>query len=365
MKLKTKTKNCQLIVRAKVSFGETINETELDIFSRGYLRGFLKPKMIKKNMIEYVGPVGISLFERLKRPVVKRDFLFILEQIVVAVQRLQENGRNLSYLVTDLHHVYINEVTKELQFMYLPADCLGDQMRLEQLVESIVYSIQPAEEQDQDYVSRFLLFFRCMIPFDINQIEAFVMQEDRNIVNILKKQMVGQSGFMTSKQQHYYEHYDKKQQEESSMEDEDNTALLDDDEATGLLCEDVAECGEDEETGLLSDWEEGTALLEDSAVNVRYGTLCRVSTNEMISVNQPVFRLGKDPSCAHYPITNNSTVSRNHADIITRGSQYFVMDLNSKNHTYVNNEMISPQNEVAIQDGDHLRLANEEFIFYL
>jgi len=94
-----------------------------------------------------------------------------------------------------------------------------------------------------------------MTSLDFNQIEAFVMQEDRSIVNILKKQMVGQSGFMTSKQQHYYEHYEQKRQEESGIEDEDNTSLLDDDEATGLLCEAPAECGEDEETGLLSDWE--------------------------------------------------------------------------------------------------------------
>jgi len=96
--MRLKAKNYQLIVKAKLSSGEDVNETELDIFSRGYLRGFLKPKMIKKNMIEYVGPVGVSLFERLKRPVTKRDFLFILEQIVVAVQRLHQSRIRITYL---------------------------------------------------------------------------------------------------------------------------------------------------------------------------------------------------------------------------------------------------------------------------
>ena len=83
MKFKIKAKDCQLIVKAKASFGETIDEKELDRFSRVYLRGFHKPKLAKKNLIEYTGPVGISLYERLKKPVSKRDFLFILEQIVV------------------------------------------------------------------------------------------------------------------------------------------------------------------------------------------------------------------------------------------------------------------------------------------
>lgn len=120
MKFKAKAKDCQLLVKAKTSIGESIDEKELDRFSRVYLRGFLKPKMVKRNLIEYTGPVGISLYERLKKPTNKREFLFILEQIVVAVQKLQANGMGLNNLVIDLQHVYINEVTKETQFIYIP-----------------------------------------------------------------------------------------------------------------------------------------------------------------------------------------------------------------------------------------------------
>lgn len=78
MKFKAKAKDCQLLVKAKTSIGESIDEKELDRFSRVYLRGFLKPKMVKRNLIEYTGPVGISLYERLKKPTTKREFLFIL-----------------------------------------------------------------------------------------------------------------------------------------------------------------------------------------------------------------------------------------------------------------------------------------------
>lgn len=48
MKFKTKAKDFQLLVKVKTSFGETIDEAELDRFSRIYLRGFLKPKLVKK-----------------------------------------------------------------------------------------------------------------------------------------------------------------------------------------------------------------------------------------------------------------------------------------------------------------------------
>lgn len=214
MKFKAKAKECQLIVKAKSSFGEVIDEKELDRFSRIYLRGFLKPKMIKKNQVEYTGPVGISLYERLKRPISKRDFLFVLEQIVVAVQKAYANNMPLNNLVMNLQYVFINEVTKEIQFMYMPTVKGIANMNLTEFIEAVVYSAKPAEDKDNDFVSRFIYFFRAMKPFDMNKIEAFVAKEDRSVVNTIKKQNAGHSGFMTNKQQHYYEHYDNFNAEE-------------------------------------------------------------------------------------------------------------------------------------------------------
>ena len=68
-------------------------------------------------------------------------------------------------------------------------------------------------------------------------------------------------------------------------------------------------------------------------------------------------------AAGYYFVTNNIAVSRSHADIITRGTLYFVMDLNSKNHTYINNQEIPIHCEVEIHDGDRLKLGNEEFVF--
>ena len=137
--------------------------------------------------------------------------------------------------------------------------------------------------------------------------------------------------------------------------DEEATALLED-EATGIL-------DEDEATGLLTEtYDEETTLLEFEN-SVRFPTLRRVTTGEIISVNKPVFRIGKERSYVDYFVANNNAVSRSHADIVTRGTFYFVIDLNSKNRTYINNVAIPVQSEVQIRDGDCLRLGNEEFIF--
>ena len=379
MKLKAKSKDCQLLVRVKTTPKEIIDEKELDRFSRLFLRGFLKPRLIKKNVIEYTGPVGVSLNERLKRPLSRRDFLFILEQIVVAVQKIQANRLAMNSLVMDLQYAYINAVTKEVQFVYIPTASGLQNLNLITFIETIAYSTRPIEEKDSELISRFIYFFKGLKPFDISKIEEFIAREDRSVVNTIKKQNVGQSGFMTNKQQHYYDHYDQKKAAEENgdeptglLAEEDEptgllsqkdeaTGLLDNDEATGLLAD-----MEDEATGLLSDLggeDEATGLLIESNVNIRFPTLFRILTEETISVNKPVFRLGKEKSYVDYFVTNNIAVSRSHADIITRGDKYFVKDLNSKNRTYINNQELPIHMEVEINDGDRLRLGNEEFIF--
>lgn len=412
MKFKVKAKDCQLLVKARASIGEVINEKELNRFSRVYLRGFLKPKVIKKNLIEYAGPIGISLYERLKKPTTKREFLFILEQIVVAVQKLQANNMGLNNLVTELQYVYINEVTKEVQFIYLPTEKDLQKPNLVEFIESVAYSVKPADEKDRETVSRFIYFFKAMPLFDIRKIEAFVAKEDRSVVNTIKRQNAGQSGFMTDKPKHYYEHYDKKREQDNDFGP--TGRLADEDDATGLLTEDnddygpterfdgdndptelLAE-GADDATGLLNDeedtaqlnWdteatgylsvddgyegadilnaddgEEATGLLNDDNANVYFPTLFRILTGEKISIDKPVFRLGKEASYVDYSVASNTAVSRGHADIITRGDRFFVKDLNAKNHTYINGQELPIYIETEIHDGDRLSLANEEFIF--
>lgn len=384
MKISAKTKDCRLLVKVKASFRESFDEKALDAFARTYLRGFLKPKSVKKNLIEYSGPVGISLYERLKKPMTKRDFLFVMEQIVVAVQKIHSNNLSLNRLLLDIKYCFINDVTKEIQFLYVPTEKELDNHGVIAFMESIIYSVTPAAEKDTDFVSRFVYFLKGLKGFDPEKVEKFIAKEDRSVVNTIKKQNAGQSGFMTSKRKSYYDHYDKKQDEigeDTDILDEDDdeaTGILDedDDEATGILDEEDEATGmldeeddeatgllDDEATGLLSeDEEEGTALL-DETVNVHFPSLFRVLTEETISINKPVFRIGKERSYVDYFVTNNNAVSRSHADIITRGSNYFVIDLNSKNHTYINDQMLPVQCETEIRDGDRLKLGNEEFIF--
>ncbi|MBQ8802266.1 MAG: FHA domain-containing protein [Tyzzerella sp.] len=93
--------------------------------------------------------------------------------------------------------------------------------------------------------------------------------------------------------------------------------------------------------------------------------LIRTKNNERIELNKPVFRIGKEKSYVDYFISDNTAISRSHANIITRDGEYFVVDTNSTNHTYINGMMIQSNVETKIEDGAKIRLANEDFDFKL
>lgn len=106
---------------------------------------------------------------------------------------------------------------------------------------------------------------------------------------------------------------------------------------------------DDNETTLLGDYEEEV---------IAY--LVRKKTMERISLDTPCIRIGKN-SDNDFIITGNDAISRNHAWIEVRHNQYFLIDNNSKNHTYLNDIKLNPQEKYRLQDGDVIRFANELF----
>lgn len=107
---------------------------------------------------------------------------------------------------------------------------------------------------------------------------------------------------------------------------------------------------------------EGTTLLEEGApIPGSAPHLFRLKTQEKIYLTKPLFKIGKEKNYADYTIRDNSTVSRSHLNVITRGGEVFIVDTNSKNHTFVNNVMIASNVEVKVPHGARVRLANEEF----
>lgn len=108
---------------------------------------------------------------------------------------------------------------------------------------------------------------------------------------------------------------------------------------------------------------ETTVLGATSMVTEVKPYLVRLKNNEKILLDKPVFRIGKEKSYVDYFIGDNTAISRSHANIISKEGEYFVVDTNSTNHTYLNGAMLSSNVETKISHGAKIKLANEEFEF--
>lgn len=93
--------------------------------------------------------------------------------------------------------------------------------------------------------------------------------------------------------------------------------------------------------------------------------LIRRRNNERIPISQDVFRLGRNQDFNDYVVLGNEFVGNTHCHILIRGEEYFIVDDNSKNHTFVNGVMVMPGTEVKLVHGQTVTLADEEFEFRL
>lgn len=96
---------------------------------------------------------------------------------------------------------------------------------------------------------------------------------------------------------------------------------------------------------------------------MRLPFLIRQSTKEKIFINRDVFKIGKERSYVDYYVDNDA-VSRSHADIIRQKDNFFVMDHNSLNHTFLEGKQIPAKQYVRLESGQSFVLADEAFTFY-
>ena len=97
-----------------------------------------------------------------------------------------------------------------------------------------------------------------------------------------------------------------------------------------------------------------------SAASMREPYRIREDTGEKFAITKTETRVGKGES-ADIVIKGNNTISRSHAEIIFDGTRFFIQDLKSLNHPYVNGEIVTEK--TGLMYGYVITLSEENFIF--
>ena len=106
-------------------------------------------------------------------------------------------------------------------------------------------------------------------------------------------------------------------------------------------------------------------VADGNAVNTSNAYLVRESTGEKIYIDSNNFKLGRSKKFVDYYIGGNDTVSKVHAYITSDVKGYFLVDNSSRNHTFLDGKMLEPVKQMILGHRAKIKLAKEEFTFYL
>ena len=104
-----------------------------------------------------------------------------------------------------------------------------------------------------------------------------------------------------------------------------------------------------------------TTMLNFSAEPEAKLVLTRVKTGVSETLTKAESIVGRNTPDIDFDVSYNNAVSRRHAKIVRHGKEFFVIDNNSTNGTFLNGRKLVPNVENKLNTGDKLVFVNEEF----
>lgn len=125
--------------------------------------------------------------------------------------------------------------------------------------------------------------------------------------------------------------------------------------------------GERKKSQVSDDFDEemGTCILQQGK-NIKIAVLVSLNPEEYVNIllYREETRIGKEGRQADVCI-DRDVISRVHAKILRREEEYFLMDLDSTNGTYINGKRLGGDGMEKLQQGDRVSFADLEYIFQL
>lgn len=376
IKLANKMGLSQLIIKSLK--GQQVSENEVYAINANKVPGLLHLDVVQKGSsfkLIYNITGFISLKEFLKMPLNKQLFAQILQNILANLKAVESAYFNQQYLLMDINQVYVNPNTQHIYFTYVPILMFESGTSLREFLLGIIQHGTFAPGEDNSYVRDYITILNSGINFSVFELEEYINKllgqntsriqevECPNCKTKLKKgtnychacgaKVSGNTG-NTGKGV-----YDP-------LADTSGDAVVDDVVEEEVIVRKDNTQGLSDGTTVLGADPGGTTVLGSEELEAPiFPYLIREKTEEKISVNKPSFRIGAERKYVDYWVNDNSTVSRSHADILTREKRHFIIDLNSTNKTYVDGRAIPVEKEIELFDGTRIRLSNEEFVFHI
>ena len=90
--------------------------------------------------------------------------------------------------------------------------------------------------------------------------------------------------------------------------------------------------------------------------------LVQKDTNQYVHVTHTNFHIGRAEDVVDFTVhTKNCYLGNDHAYILIENGSYYIVDNNTQNHTYLNEQRLEPSKPVRFHAGDTIRMADVVF----
>ncbi len=353
---------------------DRIDNLTLGMMVNNDIEGFLpvQPVQVENDRYFRYDITGLVTMKEYLGEYVKKDRLLkVFYGIANTIRESSEYMINWTSFSLERKEIYVNPENGDVRLLCLPLLTVINDGNICNFFKNVLFSSQFDLDENGDYVGKLITFLNpksYTLDKFIYELEDMLGLEHKEVVEEEDEEDT------TVEAETEEDKSDADVEKEPAEDTEQEAANDDDTEIQPELEENIAETSDevidekvteetietDEVSGRDAETEEVPPIVSKPEIEPY---LIRLSNNQEIKIDKDSFYIGKDEKNVDYCISDNLAIDDKHAYIIRHGKEYFVVDNNSKNHTYLNRVLIGTDEEIFIPHGAQLRFADEDFEF--
>lgn len=278
------------------------------------------------------------------------DFFQMLTKVIDILINCEEYAFEENNFILDCQYIFVKEDTKEVQLLFVPVIQPIEEESLENRLKQMILQLEYSSSENTAFVSELVKYLE-QESFSLKKFKGYIEQMYADREPEWKK--VLQEGKVRMPELNL----SKTRQPEPAQEDWTGPELQ-----TGEG-KPAAESGMASAKDISMETKSRPIIIHTNQFTKAF--LKRCKTNEKVQIDKQVFKIGTERDFVDYCITDNPTISRNHANIVIEKDEYYIIDMNSKNHTAVNGRMLMGVEKAKLIHGSIVQLSDELFEFCL
>lgn len=353
---------------------DRIDNLTLGMMVNNDIEGFLpvQPVQVENDRYFRYDITGLVTMKEYLGEYVKKDRLLkVFYGIANTIRESSEYMINWTSFSLERKEIYVNPENGDVRLLCLPLLTVINDGNICNFFKNVLFSSQFDLDENGDYVGKLITFLNpksYTLDKFIYELEDMlglehkevVEEEDEEDTTVEAETEEDKSDADVEKEPAEYTEQEAANEDDTEIQHEleENIAETSDEVIDEKVTEETIEI--DEVSGKDAETEEVPPTVSKPEIEPY---LIRLSNNQEIKIDKDSFYIGKDEKNVDYCISDNLAIDDKHAYIIRHGKEYFVVDNNSKNHTYLNRVLIGTDEEIFIPHGAQLRFADEDFEF--